>query len=134
MKQVYLAHPLSGPVELNLRKAKAWYKWACDHYWPDHCFNAMWIVNCEVYEDANQRDREIGMQRNYAHIRRCDELWLVGEEVSPGMELEASFARRCGIPVYNLTGFEEPLTTVRIEPEDLPVWKPGSMTQQVLFR
>lgn len=135
MKIVYLAHPLSAPtksgIDANIRKAKLWYKWACDHYWPDHAFNAMWITNCEVYEDANQRDREIGMQRNFAHIKRCDELWLLGLDISTGMEQEAAFARKLALPVYNLTGFEEPLTS-RIAPSDFPIWKPGSLTQQVL--
>ena len=136
MKQVYLAHPLSAPTKegilRNIDKAKLWYKWACDHYWPDHCFNAMWILNCEVYNDADQRERDIGMQRNYAHIKRCDELWLLGPEVSDGMDREASFARRCRLPVYNLTGFEKPLTS-KVELTDMPVWKPGSLTQQVMF-
>lgn len=136
MKQAYLAHPLSAAskagIARNLRSAKLWYRWACDHYWPDFCFNAMWIVNCEVYEDANKRDREMGMQRNFHHIRRCDELWLVGLDISQGMEDEARFARKCGLPVFNLTGFEQPLTTAKIERTDFPVWKPGDLTQQVL--
>ena len=136
MKQVYLAHPLSAPskegILQNIARAKLWYKWACDRYWPDHCFNAMWIINCEVYEDANSRERDIGMQRNYAHIKRCDELWLVGPVVTSGMEDEGNFARRCTQPVYNLTGFDKP-PLERLSDSRMPVWKPGSLSQQALF-
>jgi hypothetical protein len=136
MKQVYLAHPLSAPTKegilRNIHNAKLWYKWACDNYWPDHCFNAMWILNCEVYEDSNQRERDIGMQRNYHHIKRCDELWLLGTEVSKGMESEAKFARRCLQPVYDLTseGLTNPLNIPRMDPEVMMLWKPDSLTQQ----
>lgn len=136
MKTVYLAHPLSSPtrsgVLLNLDRAKRWYKWACDHYWPDFSFNCMWVLNCEVYDDADAIQRSRGMQRNFAHIKNCDELWLVGEDLSGGMLDEAVFAHEeCRIPVYNLTGFQVP-PPVAVEPSSMTKWKPGPMSQQVL--
>jgi len=139
VKQVYLAHPLGAKTQAgileNIAKAKLWYKWACDHYWPDHCFNAMWILNCEVYNDANAVDRERGMQRNYAGIKRCDELWLLGPLVSQGMIDEALFARRLMLPVFDLTSEGlDPQSTPKFPPKDMPLWKAGSLTQQVMFR
>jgi hypothetical protein len=137
MKQVYLAHPLGAKTHegilKNLNTAKLWYKWACDHYWPNHCFNMMWALNVEVYDDANAVDRERGMQRNYAHIKRCDELWLLGPRISEGMEDEARFAHRCRIPVYNLTSESlDPTKTPRFPPEDMVLWHPGSLTQRAM--
>jgi hypothetical protein len=142
VKLVYLAHPLAakrhdGSVDRikvlqNIKNARLWYKWACDRYWPDHCFNAMWILNVEVYNDANKVDRDRGMQRNFHHIKRCDELWLLGPHISLGMEEEAQFARRCLQPVYDLTngGLTNPYTIPRLESKDMMLWKPGSLTQQ----
>jgi len=137
MRLIYLAHPLGAKTPLgmlqNKENARSWYKWACDHYWPDYAFNAMWILNVEVYNDADSLDRERGMQRNYAHIKRCDELWLLGPVVSPGMEDEARFARRCTLPVYDLTSEGlDPRKTPRFPPEDMVFWKQGSLTQQVM--
>lgn len=136
MRHAYLAHPLSGTsleIAANIKRAKAWFKWACDNYWPDYAFNATWIMNCEVYDDADATDRERGMQRNYAHIKRCDELWLLGPRISQGMEGEARFARRCGLPVYNLTTeILDPTRTPRMEPADMPVWNEETLTQQVM--
>ena len=137
MRLAYLAHPLGAKTPLqmlqNKENARLWYKWACDHYWPDYAFNAMWILNCDVYNDANAEDRDRGMQRNYAHIKRCDELWLLGPCVSNGMYDEAVFARRCRLPVYNLTSeVLNPRMTPRLPPEDMPLWKQGSLTQQVM--
>ena len=137
MRLIYLAHPLSAhtPAQMlqNKEKARLWYRWACDNYWPNHAFNAMWILNCDVYSDANAEDRERGMQRNYAHIQSCDELWLLGPAVSQGMAEEARFARRCQLPVYDLTSETlDPRKARRLPPEDMPIWKQGSLTQQVL--
>lgn len=137
MRMAYLAHRLGAKspqgVALNLRDSKLWFRWACDNYWPDYAFNMTWVMNCEVYDDADATDRERGMQRNYVHIKRCDELWLLGPIVSPGMEDEARFARRCGLPVYNLTAENlNPATVPRMEPSDMPVWNPHGLSQQVL--
>ena len=145
MKLVYLAHPLGakrhdGSVDhlgilQNIEQAKRWFKWACDNYWPDYAFNATWIMNCEVYNDANAEDRERGMQRNYAHIQHCDELWLLGPRISQGMEDEARFARRCLLPVYNLTSEmlgTRPTSCPRFPPEDMPIWNIDNITQQAL--
>jgi hypothetical protein len=89
------------------------------------------VMNCEAYNDANAVDRERGMQRNYAHIRRCDELWLLGPGVSNGMESEAKFARRCSQPVYDLTNeMANPLTCPRFDPKDMMQWRTDSLTQQ----
>jgi hypothetical protein len=142
MKLIYLAHPLSakrhdGSVDhlgilKNIEQARRWFKWACDHY-PDYAFNATWIMNCEVYNDANSEERRQGMERNNAHIQRCDALWLLGPKVSEGMLEEAAFAWQKCIPVYDLTSEGlDPLKTPRMPPEDMMLWKPGGLTEQVL--
>jgi hypothetical protein len=91
MKVVYLAHPLSAPthkgIQENLARAKRWYRWACDTF-PEYAFVANWILNCEVYDDANAEHRRKGIERNLAVIEKCDELWLVGARISSGMEEE----------------------------------------------
>jgi hypothetical protein len=137
MKLVYLAHPLGAPTKegilRNLAQAKLWYKWASDHYWPDHVFNMGWVLNCEVYDDASPEDRDRGMQRNYQHILRCDELWLLGPTVSSGMEDEAKFARRCPMPVFDLTNeMANPLTAPLLNPRNMMQWKATSLSQQAL--
>lgn len=136
MKLVYLAHPLSAETRegilLNIHTAKLWYKWACDNYWPTHAFSATWILNAEIYDDANAEDRDRGMQRNYPQIQRCDELWLVGSFVSSGMQGDGLYARRCLQPVFDLTNENaKPHNAPRFPPEDMQLWKPGSLTEQV---
>lgn len=60
------------------------------------------LVGCELEETTE--NREWGLSCDKAHIERCDEVWLVGPRVSPGMALERQHAVSCGIPTYDLTG------------------------------
>jgi hypothetical protein len=113
-KVVYIAHPLgAGPDrEQNRRNAARWAAWAavieeaspvCD-----------WIVlSGELSEDH----RELGLACDLALVERCDELWLVGGRVSPGMALERDHAIACGVVVVDKTwmGYAPPLLR-NIEP------------------
>jgi hypothetical protein len=55
--------------------------------------------------------RDLGLACDFALIERCDELWLVGGRVSPGMALEAEHARKHGVTVADFThaGYEPPI-------------------------
>lgn len=105
MRHVYLAHPYGG-LEENLTDAKQCYLWASNTYWGTHTFHAMWIINCEVYNDADEEERLMGMSRNFENIKRCDELWLFGPRVSTGMYEEAVFACVNNKTVFDITGRE----------------------------
>lgn len=104
MKVVYLAHPLgAGPErEDNRRRAARWVAWATVH-----CGVAVvadWIVlSGELEETPGNRD--LGLACDLALVARCDEVWLTGGRVSPGMAMEAAEARKLGKPVLDLTHF-----------------------------
>jgi hypothetical protein len=101
VRLIYLAAPLS-PIrtetrDSNIHRAKVIYEaLSLKHH--DLAFLALWILNAEIF-DETEVNRELGMKRNFTIINRCDELWLVGPRVSPGMAAEEAHAARCGIPV-----------------------------------
>jgi hypothetical protein len=118
LRVVYMAHPVSGNVEENLARARRWVRWIYDHY-PNVVVLAHWIVDCEVLDDANPAHREKGLAHDFAIIRRCDEIWLVGGRVSEGMGLESAYATDdCGLPALDLTylGPEPPQEKVALPP------------------
>ena len=43
-----------------------------------------------------------GARMRLAQVVRCDELWLCGPVVSPGMLTEEAAAREAGVPVFRL--------------------------------
>ena len=107
MRVVYIAHPLgNGPDRLvNRANAARWCAWAAVVKQVSPV--ADWIVLSGVLSEEH---RELGLDCDVALVRRCDELWLVGGRISPGMEIEAAAARDLDIPVIDLTelGYEAP--------------------------
>jgi hypothetical protein len=103
---IYMAHPVGAPtpqgLQDNLTRAKKWVRWIFDHY-PNTAVLANWLYECEVLDDFNPEHRKLGLQHDFAILRRCDELWLVGGRVSNGMMAERQAAWNAGIPVRDLT-------------------------------
>jgi len=106
-KVVYIAHPLgSGPDrEANRQNAAAWCSWAVMHF--NVTTVADWVVLSGVLSEDH---RDLGLECDLALVERCDELWLVGGRVSPGMEIERAHAIAFGVVVRDFTalGFATP--------------------------
>ncbi len=102
MRVIYLAHAVSGDIQRNLLKAEAWQKWIGLNF--PVAIQSSWITECRIWDDAIAEQREAGMARNFAILERCDELWLCGDRVTSGMELEANHAIANEIVVRDLTG------------------------------
>lgn len=102
MKVVYMAHPVSGDIPGNLAKARRWVRFLERTY--DVAVVASWITECEIWDDTNPAHRAAGLKRDLAVLRRCDELWLVGPQISKGMRFEAEHAKAHSIPIRDMTG------------------------------
>ena len=130
MRVVYLAHPVSGAVSENLARAERWLRWAClaDGVAPI----APWMEYVRLFAgdgDGDEIQRDRGISRSCDVAARCDELWLVGGEVSAGMRSEARFAAHHGVVIYDLTclGGEPPGRPPWQVPE-WPTWAPAEAT------
>lgn len=114
MRVIYMAHPVGAPtpegVKANLARAKRWYRWIAKNF--NVSVVADWITGCEVFNDANQANRDHGLDMDIATIERCDELFLVGGRISTGMGLERDAAEDFNLRVVDLTWLGE-------EPPDL---------------
>lgn len=102
MKVVYIAHPLGGGAdrERNRVAASKWVAWAGEL---GAAPVADWIILSGEWDESM---RETGLRIDYALIERCDELWLVGARVSPGMKLEAECALKLQKRVVDFTVWE----------------------------
>lgn len=98
---VYMAHRVRGDIDLNLYRAKLWYRYLVEVH--NLTVIANWIVNVEVFDDNNPDHRRIGMENNKKQIKLCDALYLVGPAISQGMYEEAAFACSIGRPVADFT-------------------------------
>ena len=120
---VYIASPLSGDVEKNLDFAR------------QACLNAMaqgvtpfapHLLYPQMLDDNDPVQRELGMKMCNQMLSLCDELWLCGDRISPGMASEKKLAEELGIPVQKISTEEIlncPLDGLRWEEE--PEQPPG---------
>ena len=105
-KLVYVASPLSGDVEKNLDFAR------------QACLSAMaqgvtpfapHLLYPQMLDDNDPVQRELGMKMGNQMLALCDELWLCGDRISPGMASEKKLAEELDIPVQRIST-EEILT------------------------
>jgi hypothetical protein len=101
-KRVYVAHPVGGDVANNLRRARAWYKFLTEGN-PWISFQCQWLIDCELWDDADPAAREQGLKRCLANVEGCHELWLVGPRISDGMARERQHAKAFGLKVVDYT-------------------------------
>lgn len=96
-KKVYIAHPIAGDIQENLRKvSRVCRKAALEGVNPVAPYVAPLLTMSDEEESV---DREIGIQMNCEILELCDEVWLTGPHVSPGMADEKQYAEMFKIPV-----------------------------------
>lgn len=95
MRVVYIAHPLGAGEdrEQNRQAAAKWVAWAAEQ---GVAPIATWVTLSSIWDESRRAE---GLAIDCALVRRCDELWLCGPRVSPGMQLEAEAAKRAGVPI-----------------------------------
>ena len=99
MKLVYIASPYTGDVQSNTEAAKGYCRAALEE-------GAIPISTHLLYpqflEDSDPAERNLGLRAGLELLARCDELWVCGPEISPGMAREIQFARGLGLPIWQV--------------------------------
>jgi hypothetical protein len=97
---IYVAHPLgAGPDREANRQAASQYVAAIGSV-PPFAPVADWIILSGQWDETL---RERGLEVDLALIDRCDEVWLCGPRVSPGMGIEKKHAEAQKKRVVDLT-------------------------------
>lgn len=98
MKKVYICAPLGGNVSANLQKAERYAKYAL------YCGTAPVVPHfyARCLDDANPKEREMGMAAGLSLLWFCDELWIFGDEITSGMEGEIRFCKNLNIPTRKI--------------------------------
>ena len=53
----------------------------------------------QFLEDSDPAERNLGLRAGLELLSRCEEMWVFGEQISPGMSREIQFAQERGIPI-----------------------------------
>jgi len=99
MKMVYIASPLRGDNNQNIKNAVEYCKNACNM---GVLALAPHIIFNKWCNDTIPEQREQGLKLGLELLSKSDELWIMGKTISQGMRGEITFAREHGIPVYNV--------------------------------
>ena len=97
LKLVYLASPLRGDYDRNIKKAVEYSRLVSE------CGVlplAPHIIFSQWCNDTIPEQREQGLKLGLALLEKCDELWVMGNEISQGMQGEINFAREHSIQIY----------------------------------
>ncbi|MCP1638587.1 hypothetical protein J2T50_000280 [Streptococcus gallinaceus] len=96
---VYICAPFSGDVEVNIKNAvklaELAYQKGCIPLTPHLLFPFM--------DDENKKHRKDAMFMDIILLGKCQELWVLGDEITQGMEKEIQVAteRRQTIKYFN---------------------------------
>ena len=96
MRLVYISSPLRGDMERNIQRARDYCAYAAS------CGViplAPHTIFTQYLDDAVLEQREHGLRMGRELMERCDELWVMGDTISQGMQEEIGFAHSLHLPV-----------------------------------
>lgn len=101
-KLVYIASPYAGDVERNIEFARAACRYCIEQ---GHTPIAVHLLYTQpgMLDDTNPAEREVGLKLGHHVLEKCDEVWVCGDFISPGMAKELELAMEIAIPVTTLT-------------------------------
>ena len=97
MKMVYIASPLRGDYNTNIKNAVEYCSIAAELGvlpMAPHIIFSQWC------NDTIPQQREQGLQLGLSLLEKSEELWVMGDQISEGMKGEIAFAKEHDIPTF----------------------------------
>jgi hypothetical protein len=85
VKSVFICSPYRGNTELNTARAQRYCRYA---YTQGVVPFAPHLHNTQFLEEDIPEEREAGIRMGLEFLAKCDELWVFGDRLSEGMQLE----------------------------------------------
>ena len=93
---VYICSPLSGDVEGNAERARAFCRFALEQ---GQIPLAPHLLFPQFMNDDVPAERELAIFMDVVLLGKCSELWVLGETVSAGMQAEINVAKKRRQPI-----------------------------------
>lgn len=93
---VYICSPLSGDVEANTERARAFCRFALEQ---GQIPLAPHLLFPQFMNDDVPAERELALFMDVVLLGKCSELWVLGETVSAGMQAEIEVAKKRRQPI-----------------------------------
>lgn len=95
-KLVYICSPYAGNIEKNTKRAQRYCRFA---YTCNKVPVAPHLHNPQFLDEGIVEERKAGIQLGLELLKRCDELWIFGDVLSKGMQMELEASQKMNIPV-----------------------------------
>ena len=99
-KLIYIASPYAGNLAQNTEFAKQACRYCIDQ---GHTPVAVHLLYTQMLDDSNPNERKTGLELGRHVLGRCDEVWVCGNRISPGMAAEIAEASKLGIPIHQVS-------------------------------
>ena len=104
----YICSPYKGktPEEQtqNIENAKQYGRYALNKGYVPYIAH---LAICGFLKDEIPEERTLGMQADCIMLSVCDELWVFGETISPGMKNEIQMAEKLNTPIKYIRNTKE---------------------------
>ena len=96
-KVVYVCSPLKGELQENITKAIQYCRQTKELGYIPYAPHVLFTT---FMDDNDPKERIIAMHMGLEMLKKCDELWVFGSQITEGMAREILRAKELGIPVY----------------------------------
>lgn len=88
---VFICSPLAGDVERNQEKARRYSRFAVEQ---GAIPFAPHLLYPQFLDENDKAQRDLGIFFGLVLMSKCDQLWVFGERISQGMQMEIAKARK----------------------------------------
>lgn len=96
MKLVYICSPLRGDIETNVRRAHGYCRFVIQRGALPLAPHAIFTA---ILDDTIPQERQLGRALGIELLKRLDELWVFGKQITEGMRTEIEVAEKRNIPI-----------------------------------
>lgn len=100
MKRIFVSSPFKSDIERNSKKAQRYARYV---YQKGHLPIAPHLYFPQFLKETSVEERMSGIQFGLELLADCKELWVFGDDISEGMYLELTEAKRLGILIRYFT-------------------------------
>jgi len=91
MPLVYICSPYSSDPVANTERTKEFCRFALDH---GRIPLATTLMFPQFMSDKDPTERDLAIFMDLVLMGKCEELWVLGDTISPGMEIEIDKAKK----------------------------------------
>ncbi len=104
MKLIYVASPYRGNVEKNTEFAAMCCNYAIGEGVNVYCPH---LFLPKFLDEYNPIERKVALELGKDMLKKCDELWVFGNEITSGMQEEIDFAKSRNIDVVYIGSIQQ---------------------------